>query len=82
MEFVKFTSLRKKCFQETNFFLIKENFDVNIVFFRAYYAKNIRICLIETNKSKQIYVWNEPIFEAQNICFFLEIAGLLETFLS
>ena len=52
---------------ETSFFGIK------VVFCRAYFANNIRICL-RKNKS---YVRIDSIFEAQNICFGSEIAGLL-----
>ena len=37
--------------------------------------------LFTKNKSKQSYVWIDSIFEAQNICFGSEIAGLLESFL-
>ena len=37
----------------------------------------IHICL-RKNKSKQSYVWIYSIFEAQNICFGSEIAGLLD----
>ena len=37
----------------------------------------VRICL-RKNKPKQSYVWIDSIFEAQNICFGSEIAGLLD----
>ena len=40
-------------------------------------ANNIRICS-RKNKSKHSYVWIDSIFEAQNICFGSEIAGLLD----
>ena len=33
---------------------------------------------VHKNKSKQSYVWINSIFEAQNICFGSEIAGLLD----
>ena len=48
-----------------------------VVVCRAFYAKNIRICL-RKNKSNQSYVWIDSIFKAQNICFGSEIAGLLD----
>ena len=39
--------------------------------------KIINICL-RKNELKQSYVWIDSIFEAQNICFGSEIAGLLD----
>ena len=39
--------------------------------------QTICIC-IRKNKTKQSYVWIDSIFEAQNISFGSEIAGLLD----
>ena len=53
----------------------RETLMQRVIFCRAYYANNIRICL-RKKKSKQSYVWIDTMFEAQNICFGSEIGGL------
>ena len=50
-------------------------------FFFGHIMQTMYVFVYEKNKSKQSYVWIDSIFEAQNICFDSEIAGLLELFL-
>ena len=42
------------------------------------FMQTIYVFVYKKNKSKQSYVWIYSIFEAQNICFGSEIAGLLD----
>ena len=47
----------------------------------AGYFNELIYLVYKKNESKQSFVWIDSMFEAQNICFGSEIAGLLESLL-
>ena len=64
--------------QETSFFGTKTIFKCNESSFFGHIMQATDVFVLRKNKSKQNYVWIDSIFEAQNICFGSEIAGLLD----
>ena len=55
-----------------------KNFRCNESSFVGHIMQTIKNICLRKNKSKQSYAWIDSIFEAQNICFGTEIAGLLD----